>query len=134
MASALPLALAVIVGLSFLPPQPPPPCREHPKLVGPCFRIRGRMNYWNGMPGMRIWRVGTRRMLGVVSVDGNDFTDADFNTLPDNIKADLSPDTDLFGDFVVCPFTPDKPGEMRMVCIDSATNLRARERESRERR
>lgn len=96
------------------------PCREHPKLVGKCFTIRGRMNYWNGTPSVRIWPVGTKRMLGVsegrFKIDG-------YVNLPAAIEAKLSWESDLFGDFVVCPFTPDEPGVMRLVCVDSATNL-----------
>jgi len=73
-------------------------------------------------------------MLGVVNFDGDHFTEAEDNTdtLPRNVDAALSPDTDLFGDFVVCPFTPDTPGEMRMVCVDSAKNLKVREPRRRE--
>jgi hypothetical protein len=41
----------------------------------------------------------------------------------------LSFETDLFGDFTVCPFTAEKPGEMEMVCVESGTNLEVRKRE-----
>jgi hypothetical protein len=32
----------------------------------------------------------------------------------------------ILADFTVCPFTPDKPGVMRMVCVDSATKVTVR--------
>jgi hypothetical protein len=31
--------------------------------------------------------------------------------------------TEEYGDFEVCPFTPDKSGHMQMVCVESATRL-----------
>jgi hypothetical protein len=101
------------------------PCREHPQLVAPCFSIRGRMNYWNGAPSVRIWKVGSRRMLGVS--EGR-FKVEGYSNLPREITARLTWDVDLFGDFVVCPFTREQPGVMQLMCVDAATNLEARPR------
>jgi hypothetical protein len=100
-------------------------CRQHPQLTGRCFTIRGRMNYWNGNPSVRIWRVGTRRILGIS--EGRFKRDGYVN-LPASIEARLSWDSDLFGDFVVCPFTRDEPGVMRLVCVESVTNVTVRPR------
>ncbi len=96
------------------------PCHEHPALAGPCFQVRGRMNYWNGTPSVRIWQIGTKRILGVSE---QRFFDEAYCNLPDHIGAKLSWDSDLFADFLVCPFTPDEPGVMRLVCVDSARDL-----------
>jgi hypothetical protein len=30
---------------------------------------------------------------------------------------------EAYGDFTVCPFTKQKPGEMQMVCIESAEQV-----------
>jgi hypothetical protein len=38
-------------------------CKEHPMLSGPCFKVRGRMSFYNGNPTVRIWPLGTKRML-----------------------------------------------------------------------
>ena len=62
-------------------------------------------------------------MLGVS--DGR-FTEDGYRNLPDDIADRLSWDTDLYADFVVCPFTGEKPGEMQFVCVDSAKNLKTR--------
>jgi len=35
-------------------------------------------------------------------------------------------DHDVFGDFRVCPFTPERPGRMPIVCVDSAAHLERR--------
>jgi len=40
-------------------------CKDHPMLSGPCFKVRGRMSFFNGNPSARIWPVGTKRMLGI---------------------------------------------------------------------
>ncbi len=83
------------------------------------------MSFYNGAPTVRIWRVGTSRMLGVseqrFSVEG-------YYNLPASVRRRLSWDSDLFGDFVVCPFTHEAPGVMRLVCVDSATKVVMRPR------
>jgi hypothetical protein len=83
--------------------------------VGPCYKIRGRLSYYNGTPSTRIWIVGTHRMLGIPSED---------NELPPNVKVLLKDfDDNIFGDFVVCPLSPERPGTMRMVFVKSASHL-----------
>jgi hypothetical protein len=128
----MPMSLSLAVGLidmMGLVQQAAPvvkPCREHPLLAGKCFRVRGRMNYWNGSPAVRIWPVGTKRMLGVS--DGR-FVRQGYENLPPDINAQLSWESDLFADFTVCPFTHAKPGEMQLVCVDSAVNRKVRQRD-----
>ena len=99
--------------------EPPvePGCKASPDLVGDCFPNRGRLEWSNGTPGARMWRVGTNRILGVR--DG---------FVPEWIADKMTWDTYLFADFVVCPLTAEKPGQMQVVCIESATNLSVRER------
>ena len=86
------------------------------------------MNYWNGSPSVRIWRVGTKRILGVsedpAKIDG-------YANLPQDLQPKLSFETYLFGDFVVCPLTRDETGVMRLVCVDSAKNMAVRTPEGR---
>jgi hypothetical protein len=124
-----PAAVAVLwlaVGLSAqtVPRAVPErPCRQHPLLAGRCFTIRGRMSLANGNPSIRIWRVGTKRILGVS--DGRFKMDG-YANVPPSVAGRLSWDTQLFGDFVVCPFTRDEPDVMRLICVDSASNLKVR--------
>jgi hypothetical protein len=103
------------------------PCRKNAQLVAPCYTIRGRMNIWNGTPNLRIWPVGTNRILGVTGGPHNDEERTDCD-VPENLAGKLSSDTSLFGDFLVCPFTEDKPGVMRFVCVESASHLVVRPR------
>lgn len=90
-------------------------CKSNPDLVGPCFALHGRMGLTNGTPGVRIWRIGTRRILGVM-VSENEI-------MPANVKRHLAWGTAIYGDFEVCPFSPQRPGEMQMVCVESARRL-----------
>jgi hypothetical protein len=101
------------------------PCREHPMLSGPCYRVRGRMSLYNGTPSVRIWPVGTRRMLGVSE---SRFYLEGYANLPPDLVRQLTWDNAIFADFTVCPFAGDRPGRMRFVCVESAEKVEVRER------
>ena len=45
------------------------------------------------------------------------------SVLPSPLAENLNFDVEAIGDFVVCPFTVEKPGHMQMVCVESARNL-----------
>jgi len=100
-------------------------CREHPQLVGKCFTVRGRLSVYNGAPALRIWKIGTNRVLGVSE---QRFAVAGYRNLPEDIHQQIDQDKALIGDFLVCPFTRSKPKEMQMVCIDKATNVVVKKR------
>lgn len=95
-------------------------CRTHPLLVGRCFTLHGRLSVYNGAPALRLWKVGSRRMLGISE---QRFTVAGYRNVPENIESQLNQDVAIFGDFLVCPFTPPRPKEMRLVCIEEGKNL-----------
>jgi hypothetical protein len=96
------------------------PCREHPLVNGPKFIVHGVMQVWNGMPSVRIWKIGTKRILGVS--EGLDYREG-FCNLPTWLGVKLNTVNEIIGDFVLYPFTEDKPGIMRFVCVDTAYNL-----------
>lgn len=75
---------------------------------------------------MRIWKVGTKRLLGVSE---QRFAVPGYRNVPHNVQSQISQDVELFGDFLVCPFTRAKAGEMQMVCIEEGKNLKPRKRE-----
>jgi hypothetical protein len=95
-------------------------CKEHPMLSGQCYKVRGRMNLANGTPSVRIWPVGTKRILGVS--EGR-FHLEKYVNVPDELVQQLTWDNAMFADFTVCPFTGDKPGVMRLVCVESAEKV-----------
>ena len=90
-------------------------CKSNPALVGACFTIHGRIMATNGTPGMRIGRVGTKRILGVLPSEDE--------IVPEPLKKYFGPMTNLYGDLLVCPFTEPGPGQMQMVCIEAASHL-----------
>ena len=99
-------------------------CASQPGLVAPCFEVRGRLSFWNGAPSARIWRVGTKRMLGV-----------HLDRLPPALEVEMDRfdprqrfDTEAWANFTVCPFTPSVPGRMQFVCIESWRRLAMRHR------
>ena len=100
-------------------------CKGNPDLVGQCFKMHGRVYIANGGPQMRILRIGTDRVLGVVPSEDE--------IIPDKLSKALFKDDgewgsdvygrSVYGDFEVCPFTKRKPEEMQMVCVESASHL-----------
>lgn len=122
-------SLVLIFGGSVSAMSPPLPaqksCREHPQLIGKCFRVRGRLSVYNGAPAVRLWRIGTRRILGISE---QRFSLPEYRNLPEDLTKQLNGENEIFGDFLVCPFTPAKPREMRLVCIESARNVVVRKK------
>ena|SRR5580704_1225863 len=116
--AALPLFIIVAVQSSASAARLPR-CKGNPKLVDACYVIHGRATYGNGTPALRIWPVGTNRMLGVTA--GRVADDADDPIVPKQLAFD--PSKKAFGDFEVCPFTPERKGEMQMVCVETVKNL-----------
>jgi hypothetical protein len=51
-----------------------------------------------------------------------------YRNVPVDIENKLDTDSEMFGDFLVCPFTRSQPGEMQLVCIESGKNLVVRKR------
>jgi hypothetical protein len=94
-------------------------------LIGKCFKVRGRLSVYNGAPAIRLWRMGTRRVLGISE---QRFSLPEFRNLPENLTKQLNGENELFGDFLVCPFTRAKPHEMQLVCIESAKDIVAKKR------
>jgi hypothetical protein len=102
-------------------------CKDSPRGTGACFTVHGRLFAANGTPTFRIWRVGTKRIIGVIGADG----DLENGGLPDRVGKLVEPDAfkvDVDGDYRVCPFTKERPGRMQIVCIDDASHLIVRPR------
>ncbi len=103
-------------------PKVRPKCKNNVELVGQCFQIHGRAFTSNGTPDLRIWEVGTKRILGVTAHAEAD--DAYDPIVPSKLlKALGAGEHFVFGDFEVCPFTPKRQGHMQMVCVERADNL-----------
>ena len=97
-------------------------CRLSARRVGECFIVRGRLSFSPDSPEIRLWRVGTHRVLGILAPDGSDQY-----VLSERMLERLWGGGDrpgrIWGDFEVCPLSPDQPGHMQMACIASADRL-----------
>ena len=117
-------SLVLILGgsLSFMSPSVlvEKSCRDHPQLVGECFNVHGRLSIHNGNPAVRLWNLRTRRMLGV---SDQRFSIPGYLNLPEDLAKQLDGNSNIYGDFLVCPFTRPRPREMQLMCIESAKNV-----------
>jgi hypothetical protein len=95
-------------------------CKENPKVIAACYSVHGRLSLGADTVRLWLWPVGTRRMLGVTA--GPSLDDADDPISPPYLKFNHG-DEDIYGDFEVCPFTPQRKGAMQFVCIESAKKL-----------
>ena len=130
MLSKLSVLLTLIVG-SVLAQSPVKPtaksCRARSDLVGRCFIVHGRLSVYNGTPSIRLWRIGSKRLLGVL--DPSDISgEPGQSTIPASVRGQLDFDKDVFGDFLVCPLTRSQSGRMQTICIESGKNLIVRKR------
>lgn len=90
-------------------------CKDSPKVVGPCYEVRGVLFYANGGPSTRIAIPGTKRILGVVDEEEG---------MPEYIsKLMRNFNDEVHGVFLVCPYAKERPGHMRPVRIESGKNL-----------
>jgi hypothetical protein len=119
------------------------PCQT-PENASLCYWTHGRLSVYEGNPTLRIWKLGTHRILGVYNGPSHfpprisSFDDDVFNPeLPANLGDAYLGDRrrwekqgntgygppDIFADFEICPLEPEKKGEMQAVCIESARNV-----------
>ena len=97
-------------------------CRLTARRVGACFTVHGRLFFSSTAPEIRLWPVGTHRILGVLSWDGQED-----QALSEQMLERLWGGRDLpgriWGDYEVCPLTADQAGRMQMVCLVNANKL-----------
>src|SRR5207245_8209940 len=66
------------------------PCKT-PEIAASCYWTRGRITCCNGNPAMRMWKVGTKRILGILSGPNSqrhDLEDSLHPELPSNLERD----------------------------------------------
>ncbi len=104
-------------------------CKRNPKVIGACFSVHGRVSQGADTVRLWLWPVGTKRFLGVTA--GPTLDDADEPITPSNLRF-KDRGEEIYGDFEVCPFTPERQGAMQFVCIESASKLLVKRRSSSE--
>src|ERR1039458_8638756 len=104
MTARLVLRAFVLIIAGFIPAAAATPkCKGNPEVVGACYTVRGRLSPGADTVTVRLWPVGTKRMLGVTG--GPTLDDAGFPIWPQGLGF-AHGDEDIYGDFEVCPFTP----------------------------
>jgi hypothetical protein len=106
------------------------PCKT-PAIAATCYWTHGRLGFTNGTPALRLWKIGTHRLLGIYSgpltcnpTACDLYGDNENPELPLNIQQLLKNfDRRIFADFEVCPLIPEKPSSMQGACIESAKNI-----------
>ena len=117
------------------------PCKT-PENASLCYWTHGRLWIANGNPTYRIWKIGTRRMLGILNGPSHFPPRVEEDTeLPEfPAELDRAYEADnrrhkretgimwavpppVFADFEVCPLEPERKGEMQGVCIESAKHI-----------
>jgi hypothetical protein len=97
-----------------------------------CYWTHGRLGFTNGTPALRLWKIGTHRLLGIYSGPSAynpaaldpDNGDNEHPELPWNVRQNLKPFRNrIFADFEVCPLGPEKPAAMQAACIESAKSI-----------
>jgi hypothetical protein len=99
-----------------------------PENSGSCYWTHGRLNFGNGNPSYRIWKVGTKRILAVYSGPSRfpprTREDSELPEFPASVdKVFRPPNNWIFADFEICPLEPEQKDEMQSVCIESAKNI-----------
>ncbi len=123
--AAIVAGLLLAASTSALAEEPAPSCKGAAAVVDACFSVHGRLGVYNGIP-IRIWIVGTHRMLGVRDAMGGGVTvRPEIQTL---LSRGEPGETVVYGDYEVCPLSKPHPGWMQFACIESAAHLEARRR------
>ena len=132
MRHALLVSLLLAFGLAQAVPQSAPkrriPCKT-PENASECYWTHGRIRIGAGTPAYRLWKIGTKRLLGIYSglSTYNDPLSLDNENpeFPASVERIWTPrvGVPLYGDFEVCPLAPEHPDAMRPVCVESAKNL-----------
>lgn len=116
------------------------PCKT-PENASQCYWTHGRLSVYNGNPSLRIWKIGTPRILGVFNGPSHfppsTIGDDESPDLPVSLERAYEADHRrwkksgvryyefpvIFSDFEVCPLEPEKKDEMQAVCVESAKNM-----------
>lgn len=93
----------------------------------PCYWVHGRISVYNGSPSTRIWPVGTHRLLGVVNPGEPGEDVGQLDALPQSLQrrwiAKQGFPPPAWGDFYVCPVSPERAGWMRFVILKRARRI-----------
>lgn len=126
--AALSLCAAATQALSQAAPKRKTPCKT-PENAASCYWTHGRLSIYNGNPSLRVWKIGTKHLLGIYSGPSTfpprTSEDSESPELPaalERLDGALE-DGVIFADFEVCPLRSEHPHQMQPACIESAKNI-----------
>ncbi len=98
-----------------------PACKSSPKVVGKCMTFYGPLSVYGGSPSLRIWPVGTKQMYGLRGTGA----DPENVALPEKLREILATNPrEVNGKWEVCPLEAERPNQLRIVCLEGASELR----------
>ena len=98
-------------------------CRDDPAVTDACYKVHGRLSISPGSE-IQIWPSGTKRLLQLSYPADRPQALTSWPYIPAYLEKLLrAGEADVWGDFVVCPLTPDIPGQRRLICIQSGSAL-----------
>lgn len=112
------------------------PCKTQ-AIAKACYWTHGRLGFGNGTPALRLWKIGTNRILGIYSgpstynphAQDPDNGDNEAPQLPLNVISTMYRSgphqlpSRIFADFEICPLEPERSGAMQVACVQSAKNI-----------
>jgi hypothetical protein len=109
----------------FSQPKPHAGCEPVSYAKAPCFVVHGILQGSNGVPAVRLWRSGTKRVLGIVGGAGDPAAD---DLIPEPLNTQMPTTTpgwlrSVEADFRVCPLAVERAGWMQPVCLVGATHV-----------
>jgi hypothetical protein len=97
---------------------------EQSPIVGKCFVVHGRARLsGEGAACTGIWRIGTKRIMHVCDKLPENAEQLLNSGYPEH-KMDWIFGNNVFGDFLVCPLAPEKPGVAQQICLARADHLK----------
>lgn len=119
------LATAVIASTILAAPAiaaDAPACKSSPKVVGKCMTFYGPLSVYSGSPSLRIWPVGTKQLYGLRGTGA----DPENVALPEKLRDILASNPrEVNGKWEVCPLEAERPNQLRSVCLESASEMKA---------
>jgi hypothetical protein len=88
-------------------------CQSDPDLAGACYRMRGRVSMSGDGAGMRVWQVGTPKVMELAE-----------GMLPDELADQVTPAMRVYANMLVCPVHGSGGKAPPAVCIESAADFR----------
>jgi hypothetical protein len=114
-----------------------------PRNASSCYWTHGRLTFCCGTPAVRLWKIGTHRVLGIYSgpeaydaargeiIEGDNENPGLPKALSHAVSRFRAKSQDhlppaVLGEFEVCPLEQERPHTMQAACIEAAKDFTLR--------